>query len=73
MIMFVGGRAGEEREAFRNDYRAVFGSMTRDREVDDPDRITEFVSRAFTAAAASPAGAAEGRAERARNGHSTAD
>src|SRR6202140_3800966 len=51
MIMFVGQgeTAVKEREAFQElDYRAVFGSMTKWAvEVDDPNRITEFVSRAF--------------------------
>src|SRR6202035_3954002 len=51
MIMFVGQveTAVKEREAFQElDYCAVFGSMTKwTVEVDDPNRITEFVSRAF--------------------------
>jgi acetolactate synthase I/II/III large subunit len=51
MIMFVGQveTSVREREAFQElDYRAVFGSMTKwTVEVDDPDRITEYVSRAF--------------------------
>jgi acetolactate synthase-1/2/3 large subunit len=51
MIMFVGQveTSVREREAFQElDYRAVFGSMTKwTVEVDDPGRITEFVSRAF--------------------------
>jgi acetolactate synthase I/II/III large subunit len=51
MIMFVGqvDSSVKEREAFQElDYRAVFGSMTKwTVEVDDPNRITEFVSRAF--------------------------
>src|ERR1700732_3202640 len=51
MIMFVGQveTAVKEREAFQElDYRAVFGSLTKWAvEVDDPNRITEFVSRAF--------------------------
>src|SRR6202163_838598 len=51
MIMFVGQveTSVKEREAFQElDYRAVFGSMTKWAvEVDDPNRITEFVSRAF--------------------------
>src|SRR6202521_2090806 len=51
MILFVGQveTAVKEREAFQElDYRAVFGSMTKwTVEVDDPNRITEFVSRAF--------------------------
>ena len=54
LIMFVGQveTSVREREAFQElDYRAVFGSMTKwTVEVDDPDRITEFVSRAFYAA-----------------------
>src|SRR5882757_7072529 len=51
MIMFVGqvDSSVREREAFQElDYRAVFGSMTKwTVEVEHPDRITEFVSRAF--------------------------
>jgi hypothetical protein len=51
MIMFVGQveSSVREREAFQElDYRAVFGSMTKwTVEVDDPHRITEFISRAF--------------------------
>src|ERR1700682_1591925 len=51
MIMFVGQveTSVREREAFQElDYRAVFGSMTKwTVEVDHPNRITEFVSRAF--------------------------
>src|SRR3981081_851997 len=51
MIMFVGQveTSVREREAFQElDYRAVFGSMTKwTVEIDDPDRIIEFVSRAF--------------------------
>src|SRR6202165_4078588 len=51
LIMFVGQveTSVKEREAFQElDYRAVFGSMTKwTVEVDDPNRITEFVSRAF--------------------------
>lgn len=51
MIMFVGQveTSVREREAFQElDYRSVFGSMTKwTVEVDDPNRITEFVSRAF--------------------------
>jgi acetolactate synthase I/II/III large subunit len=51
MIMFVGQveTTVREREAFQElDYRAVFGSMTKwTVEVDDPNRIPEFVSRAF--------------------------
>jgi acetolactate synthase-1/2/3 large subunit len=51
MIMFVGQveTSVREREAFQElDYRAVFGSMTKwTVEIDDPNRITEFVSRAF--------------------------
>src|ERR1700688_1903188 len=54
MIMFVGQveSSVREREAFQElDYRAVFGSMTKwTVEVDDPNRITEFVSRAFCTA-----------------------
>src|ERR1700747_2935899 len=51
MIMFVGQveTSVREREAFQElDYRAVFGSMTKwTVEIDDPNRIAEFVSRAF--------------------------
>jgi acetolactate synthase-1/2/3 large subunit len=51
LIMFVGQveRSVKERGAFQEmDYRAVFGSMTKwTTEIDDPDRVTEFVSRAF--------------------------
>jgi acetolactate synthase-1/2/3 large subunit len=51
MIMFVGQveTTVREREAFQElDYRAIFGSMTKwTVEVEEPDRITEFVSRAF--------------------------
>ena len=72
MIMFVGQveTSVRDREAFQElDYRAVFGSMTKwTAEIDDPNRITEFVSRAFyTASGGRPgpcrAGAAEGRFE----------
>src|ERR1700737_738131 len=51
MIMFVGQveTSVREREAFQElDYRAVFSSMTKwTVEIDEPNRITEFVSRAF--------------------------
>ena len=51
MIMFVGQveRGVKDREAFQElDYRAVFGSMTKwTAEIDDPTRVTEYVSRAF--------------------------
>jgi len=51
LIMFVGQveRSVKERDAFQEmDYRAVFGSMTKwTTEIDDPDRVTELVSRAF--------------------------
>jgi acetolactate synthase-1/2/3 large subunit len=51
MIMFVGQveSSVREREAFQElDYRAVFGSMTKwTVELDDPNRVTEFASRAF--------------------------
>src|SRR3979409_2712380 len=54
LILFVGQveTSVREREAFQEmDYRAVFGSMTKwTVEVDDPKRITEFVSRAFSTA-----------------------
>ena len=51
MIMFVGQieRTFRERDAFQEmDYRAVFGSMTKwTAEIDDPNRVTEYISRAF--------------------------
>ena len=51
MIIFVGQveRSVREREAFQElDYRAVFGSMTKwATELDDGQRVVEFVSRAF--------------------------
>jgi acetolactate synthase I/II/III large subunit len=51
VIMFVGQveTTVRERDAFQElDYRAVFGSITKwTVEIDDPNRITEFVSRAF--------------------------
>ena len=51
MIMFVGQveTTVREREAFQElDYRGVFGGLTKwTVEVDDPNRMTEFVSRAF--------------------------
>src|ERR1700734_394125 len=51
MIVFVGQveTSVRERDAFQElDYRAVFGSMTKwTVEVDNANRITEFVSRAF--------------------------
>jgi acetolactate synthase I/II/III large subunit len=51
MIMFVGQveTSVRERDAFQElDYRGVFGSMTKwTAEINDPNRITEFVSRAF--------------------------
>jgi acetolactate synthase-1/2/3 large subunit len=51
MILFVGQieRTVREREAFQEmDYRAVFGSMTKwTTELDDANRVGEFVSRAF--------------------------
>src|ERR1700720_2840679 len=54
MIMFVGqvARHMRGREAFQElDYRAVFGSMTKwTTEIDDPARIPELVSRAFSVA-----------------------
>src|SRR4051794_14390556 len=55
MILFVGqvGREMREREAFQElDYRAVFGSIAKwTTEIDDPARIPELVSRAFSIAA----------------------
>jgi acetolactate synthase I/II/III large subunit len=51
VIMFVGQvkTTVREREAFQElDYRAIFGSMTKwTVEIEEPNRITEFVSRAF--------------------------
>ena len=51
LIMFVGQveTTVREREAFQElDYRAIFGSMTKwTVEIEEPNRITEFVSRAF--------------------------
>ncbi|WP_407524040.1 thiamine pyrophosphate-binding protein [Methylobacterium oryzisoli] len=56
MILFVGQieRRYREREAFQElDYRAVFGPMAKwATEIDDPDRVPEFVSRAFSTATA---------------------
>jgi acetolactate synthase-1/2/3 large subunit len=56
MIMFVGQieRGFRDREAFQEmDYRAVFGSMTKwTTEIDQPERMSEFVSRAFYTACA---------------------
>ena len=59
MIMFVGQveTSVREREAFQElDYRAVFGSMTKwTVEVDNANRITEFVrARLYRDAAAAP-------------------
>ena len=55
MIMFVGqvDRAVRDREAWQEmDYKAVFGSMTKwTAEIDDPARMSEYVSRAFHTAA----------------------
>jgi acetolactate synthase-1/2/3 large subunit len=54
MIMFVGQvkRSVRGREAFQElNYRAVFGSMAKwTTEIDDPARIPELVSRAFSVA-----------------------
>src|SRR5882762_10296858 len=54
MIMFVGQvkRGVRGREAFQElNYRAVFGSMAKwTTEIDDPARIPELVSRAFSVA-----------------------
>jgi acetolactate synthase-1/2/3 large subunit len=51
LIMFAGGviRDVKDREALQElDVRAVFGSMSKwAAEIDDPDRMSEFVSRAF--------------------------
>ena len=51
MIMFVGqvDAGSRDREAWQEiDCRAVFGSMTKwTAEIDDPSRVTEYVSRAF--------------------------
>jgi acetolactate synthase-1/2/3 large subunit len=55
MIMFVGqvARAYKGLEAFQElDYVSVFGSMTKwTAEIDQPERIAEFTSRAFSIAA----------------------
>src|SRR5215218_3042492 len=54
MILFVGqvARDMKEREAFQElDYKAVFGTMAKwVTDIDDPARIPEIVSRAFTLA-----------------------
>lgn len=54
LIVFVGqvGRAMRDREAFQElDYRAVFGTMAKwATEIDDPARIPELVSHAFSTA-----------------------
>src|SRR6266568_3590629 len=54
LIVFVGqvGRHMREREAFQElDYRAVFGTMAKwATEIDDPARIPELVSHAFSTA-----------------------
>jgi len=51
MLLFVGqvGRDMREREAFQEvDFRAMFGRMAKwATEIDDPARVSEFVSRAF--------------------------
>ena len=56
LILLVGQieRRYREREAFQElDYRAVFGPMAKwATEIDDPDRVPEFVSRAFSTATA---------------------
>src|SRR5262249_60667375 len=55
LILFVGqiARDVREREAFQElDYRAVFGSVAKwTTEIDDPPRIPELISLAFTNAA----------------------
>ncbi|HEY6704616.1 MAG TPA: thiamine pyrophosphate-binding protein, partial [Xanthobacteraceae bacterium] len=54
LILFVGqiARDMREREAFQElDYRAVFGSIAKwVTEIDDPARVPELVSRAFSVA-----------------------
>ena len=54
MIMFVGqvDRGLRDREAWQEiDCRAVFGSMTKwTAEIEDPARVSEYVSRAFNTA-----------------------
>jgi len=56
LIMFVGQvkRGHREREAFQElDYRSTFGSMSKwATEIDQPERVSELVSRAFYAACA---------------------
>jgi acetolactate synthase-1/2/3 large subunit len=56
LIMFVGQieRGFRDRGAFQEmDYRAVFGSMTKwATEIDQPERMSELVSRAFYTASA---------------------
>jgi acetolactate synthase-1/2/3 large subunit len=56
MILFVGQveRRNRDREAFQEmDYRAVFGSMTKwTAEIERPERMAEYVGRAFTIAMA---------------------
>jgi acetolactate synthase I/II/III large subunit len=60
MIMVVGQveTSVKEREAFHElDYHGAFGNMIKwTVEVDDPDRITEFLSRAFYTASSSRPG-----------------
>lgn len=54
MILFIGqiARSYAEREAFQElDYRRVFGQLAKwVAEIDDPERIPEFISRAFQVA-----------------------
>ncbi|MES1158913.1 MAG: thiamine pyrophosphate-binding protein [Terricaulis silvestris] len=54
MILFIGqvARGDREREAFQEvDYRAFFGPMTKwAAEIDDANRVPEFVERAFATA-----------------------
>jgi acetolactate synthase-1/2/3 large subunit len=54
MILFVGqvGTDMRDREAFQEvDYRAVFGTLAKWAvEIDDPDRVSELVARAFAVA-----------------------
>jgi len=60
MVLFVGqvDRSVKDRDAWQElDLRAVFGSLTKwTAEVADPDRITEYVSRAFHVAMAGQPG-----------------
>ena len=54
MVLFIGqiGRAMTDREAFQEvDYRKYFGSVAKwVTQIDDPDRVSELVARAFSVA-----------------------